>query len=857
MKPVRPGGRGTGRRILLSYRIAERHIQSIMGSTAGSEASQVRSAASFARIDSTYTSLYSLLAAPASSSAHLSLLPPPALYSSITLYLSRLPKAALPEFVQTLAGSQSLWNATVLIDGSVPGRIHEEVNKPLQDTRGQAPCSLAVRAYQIHLAAARAALSHIELLVHLSGGNPGWSTQRKLKSWVDLINKNLTSAEGNEFVPNPLMKGQVIPQLSILTGIIVGFNAYYQQGKSAADLPNRVDVRPALRSVRTHWARALEATFQNLLAMDDPPMPSPQDKRKDAQDQWEREFAQNNTAADAMLIDQGRRSALVQEAALVPLLLAAQAGALVSDRTLTELSAEPVLRVLPLCLLPLFEPPNLRLAAEPGAVKTPVTHALFPCLGPLSRILSAAAEQAALRMRGDDLERIMLGTSGSKAFRAPNAKIVSSLQPQRELRQPGLVRKVVEAAAQLETRFNGAQLGSLSVSSTDSGNKATMTDVWSTLKSFLFFTVQLFDAILDGFAATLPSPVYSTLNPDAFERERTQSLQNIDVPTITTTNIPLHVLETLHLQVLGLYNLTFVTFSITREETATPASSSEPSRQVTSNEIYNRFTTYRHAFYGSLEVIKADLGASTALLEALLARLEADGRALPEWQQLARITVLLDTCEQLVLILPDALIETRVLPHCRPHLRHDDSQRQHLAPFESAHSCVLAIFDAKRSISAELMPYYVDCLLLGFRKGQISSAQISHALVTVVACLSDVDDARSYWVVETVQEAAANADISATQRLELQLALVDMLPMLNLVLLRSLLAQVRKYILEAPSSLTEATETITSAIEKETAVESPKHRLCSQTFKALSQMDDTARQEGVRWWLDNRGEFGV
>jgi hypothetical protein len=116
---------------------------------------------------------------------------------------------------------------------------------------------------------------------------------------------------------------------------------------------------------------------------------------------------------------------------------------------------------------------------------------------------------------------------------------------------------------------------------------------------------------------------------------------------------------------------------------------------------------------------------------------------------------------------------------------------------------------------------------------------------------------------------------AAERTLQLQLTYIDALPYVNLVLLRSVLSRVRGYILDAHAVEGAVTRVVEQGVEgKADEVQqeeqeeeqgegqgaeegSPHLQLCRRTFKALNGMDDTARQEGVRWWLECREEFGV
>lgn len=237
---------------------------------------------SYASLDSTYTSLYSLLAAPAASSAHIALLPPQALYSSLTLYLARLPAETLPDFVKVLVTSRSLWNTSCIVREEGNGRIHEDVRTDAQGVQEQP--SLLRRSYQLHLAAARAVFSHIELLLTLQNGSTGWGTQRKLRQWVDTVHESLSSAEAPA-IPH-LEPGMALPKLAILTGLLVGLTAYKQQNQTE----NRqgLSVRRALQAAESHWLVCFEEVMQGLASLGK----VEEAKTSSEEDVWESEFTQ-------------------------------------------------------------------------------------------------------------------------------------------------------------------------------------------------------------------------------------------------------------------------------------------------------------------------------------------------------------------------------------------------------------------------------------------------------------------------------------------------------------------------------------------------------------------------------------
>lgn len=194
--------------------------------------------------------------------------------------------------------------------------------------------------------------------------------------------------------------------------------------------------------------------------------------------------------------------------------------------------------------------------------------------------------------------------------------------------------------------------------------------------------------------------------------------------------------------------------------------------------------------------------------------------------------------------------------------------------FESAHSFVLAVFASQKRVCKQLAPYYIDLLLRSF-PSLLTEGQFHHAYTTIVDTLSDRDDASAWWALTKLSEdidnrrlklkgitSEANARTSPTPEgpaseqeqpstvpqineatvLEAQeKTYIAQLSHINLALLRSALSKVRTFI----NGADRAGDT------------TKKLALCECTFDALSLLDASTREEGLRWWTEHRAEFGV
>ncbi|GAA6063485.1 hypothetical protein JCM10212_001001 [Sporobolomyces blumeae] len=250
-------------------------------------------------------------------------------------------------------------------------------------------------------------------------------------------------------------------------------------------------------------------------------------------------------------------------------------------------------------------------------------------------------------------------------------------------------------------------------------------------------------------------------------------------------------------------------------------------------------------------------------------------------------TFWMNTIEQVMEDLSDGYVEGTVLPRCRPYL--DDPI--YPEPFESAHSVVLAAFSTNKAVVPQIAPWYTTLLLDADRK-LMAPHQLRIAFATMVSSVSHTDDALAWWCIRelvaaierlpTSTVAQSDLDVSSVSPLTLRklddddvdsgnddpslpasdpgtdvdsvvapptlegralalargsllLTLISLLPSVNLVLFRSLLAQVARLVTREP------------------AASDGRAALGAWTFEVLGAgMDVVKREEGVRWWLENR-----
>jgi len=564
-------------------------------------------------------------------------------------------------------------------------------------------------------------------------------------------------------------------------------------------------------------------------------------------------------------------------AAAVPLHCAVQVMPFINSRRLESLPAETLLRVTADRLLHPIEDSRLlsSLSADvrkddaglvvlestsPTAqrVKALQDHSAFRAIAPLSRILSGTLARLARKVPPAELGDRLFGsvTEGQALDGASGADAVidGSGKP------TTLLRRLQTYTQQLETEWWSSELALCTEADLAEQTKPVTKELWTVFKTLLFSITMIFDSLVDAIVDMCPSPTVTVMPA------QTADGSSAKWGPVSTSNIPAQYLQCMH-AVQTTYAHTYwitVTFG------------------------HDGFDVYRSVFYSSLDVLGRDGEACVALLEALVPHLSYG----PERLQVSTATHFMLVAEQIVGVLPDDMIEKLVLPICKPYL-HSSANKY---AFESAHTVLLAVFANDKDVAEKLAPFYLQ-LLLSIFPSELNVAQFEHAFTTVMNSISDRDDALAWWAmdllaqeIENEREASksgaiagqrqvantAGVDRSISREVELQLVYVAQISTVNLVLLRSLLAKVRRYIVQypiAPISIPglSASETGTdqSGRGEDEVASTPvspalidpaataRQRLAEKAFDALSGLDASTREEGLRWWLDNRGVFGV
>lgn len=885
--------------------------------------------------DATFQSLKKLLSAPSTSTQHLSLLSESTLYGSITYYLSKLEIEHVAEFAGVISSSGCLWtppppankppSAASSAEKKVtwttePGSSSNSIDKAATSEESKpspsgtspgAPSSLSTflisRSTNISQAVAAALTKRVDLIVRSKNNSTGWAARSALSHYLSAI---IQGMDDTEQLGTPesyrAAKGLPIPRFAVIGGLLNALYMLKDQRRRTRDMSileemaalraNPVlglSVRRHLSTVEDEWIVTLAEVLDHLhghTALAEGGASAATGSNDDDQhvDEWEAEFRKRTAAVagPASITSFGSKQALraaLSDVRDVPLYMAAQLAPFVPDRKIHALDPVQLTSATSDAILSLFEGPDrtsfLSSLAQDVHTQTcgskgqtqifvdtngttakvlqgVLDSTLFPLLGPLSKLMSRALAKAVTSLTPDELSSLLLGTADT------------ALVPQGGEAEffPLLVR-MSRLSSRLEASWLSSPLAGATEDQIVESSRPLTKQLWSAFKTLLFSYTMVFDSMLDALVDMCPSPTLTVPPTVVTETEALvdSSLTSRRWPYASTSNLPAPYLLVVQ-HVLATYAHLY---------------------WITSTFGADGFDVYRKVFYSALDVIGRDGEACIQLLE-LICPVPIDGVE-GNTAKRSTTTYFLNVVEQLVRVLPDALIEQLVLPICRPYL--EDTRFSDT--FESAHSVVLALYSAHKRCILDLAPFYVRLLIDSFPT-RLTPMQFEYALSTVVAAISERSDSVAWWVISqlaaevdgerlaapTVRrsgiqaggfvesagatradlaEATANNDSvhpsdpptptegdgggggEYDRQTHLQLCLISCVPSVNLVLLRSALAKVEAYIVQ----------------HRAAGRGGERLALCQKTFDALQALNAATREEGLRWWLDNRARFGV
>ncbi|SPO23798.1 uncharacterized protein UTRI_03673_B [Ustilago trichophora] len=927
--------------------------------------------------DATFQSLKKLLSAPSTSTQHLSLLSENTLYGSITYYLSKLELEHIAEFAGIISSSGCLWtppppasrpptaspssSSNKVTWTTEPGSnstssVKESAAAPTRTAADHAssgaPSSLSAflitRSTSISQAVAAALTKRIDLIIRSKKNSTGWASRTALSQYIGAIIQGMDDTE-RDAIPESYRaaRGLPIPRFAIIGGLLNALYVIKDQRRRTRDMSIleemaalRVNptlglsVRRQLSTVEDEWIVTLAEILDHLhgpgTSQIDPTeaskavgtMDAGDDNDQDV-DEWEAEFRKRtaSVAGPASITSLASKQALraaLRDVRDVPLYMAAQLAPFVPDRKIHALDPVQLTSATSDAILSLFEGPDrssflsslaqdvhtktcgsedvtqifLNTDGSTAQVLRSVTEStLFPLLGPLSKLMSRALAKAVTSLTPEQLSSMLLGTSDA------------ALEPQHGEAEffPLLVR-MSRLSSRLEASWLSSPLAGASEEQIVESSRQLTKQLWTVFKTLLFSYTMVFDSMMDALVDMCPSPTLTIPATVVSETEALvdSSLQetNRKWPRASTSNLPAPYLLIVQLVLATYSNLYWITSTFGSDG----------------------FDVYRKVFYSALDVIGRDGEACIQLLEliapvavdAVDSSISADGLEMNTAKR-SSTTYFLNVAEQLVGVLPDAVVEQLILPICRPYLENTCFSDT----FESAHSVVLALYSNNKRCILDLAPFYVELLIASYPK-RLTAVQFEYAMSTVVSAISDRSDSVAWWVItrladeidqerlSTVTSKAAGKSKSTVGRIQaggftessgvtkqdlasatassdsshpsaadsnaaptdaeetaadtydrlthLQMCLIGCIPSINLVLLRSALHKVESYITQHKQRENAAQSNIADG---EDAEGSSRIALCQKTFDAIQALNAATREEGLRWWLDNRAQFGV
>ncbi|KAF8629292.1 hypothetical protein AX15_003525 [Amanita polypyramis BW_CC] len=434
-----------------------------------------------------------------------------------------------------------------------------------------------------------------------------------------------------------------------------------------------------------------------------------------------------------------------------------------------------------------------------------------------------------------------------------------------------------QMARVIEANWNSGPLLGRKDGDIESTSRSATKDLWSILKTFLFSTVMIAQALLN-------TVIYAP--PHLF------------APSIRPQDLSIQVLNTL-------YHLSFV---VSEFGGIAPDSGS--------------FSELKRTTYLALDILTQEPKKAEAFVRQISLQLGVAGNGqrcatnMPHEVQQSKKAFTLVCLEQLVPVLSIDCIRSWVWEMCYPQL----SDTSHRELYESAHSVILAILashapfengpetnqlskvkgppEARSSDNfvTRIIPFYAQCLVENSGEGKLGTAQLQLAYSALVrsagASSAHVDDtfnpiALAWYCVETLLEAIQDLSKPDLSKVEdkgeekerqtaqdapayleshlhrLHLTLVATVPSLPPPLLLPVLDKIRDTILEGaypqhhPHPIARTDEAEDTRSSSGVAGEG-KAELVNALFKEIfERVGDGEKETVMRWWYDNLGRLEV
>lgn len=528
---------------------------------------------------------------------------------------------------------------------------------------------------------------------------------------------------------------------------------------------------------------------------------------------------------------------------------------------------------------------------------------LFPLLGPLSKLMSRALAKAVTSLTPDQLSALLLGTSDA------------ALVPQTGEAEffPLLVR-MSRISSRLEASWLSSPLAGADEEQIAESSRQLTKELWNVFKALLFSYTMVFDSMMDSVVDMCPSPTLTIPPPATTETDEqtNPALQQGDRrwPLASTSNLPTPYLTVVQMVLATYSHLYWITSTFGSDGFDVYRKVFYSALDVVGRDGEACIQLLELIAPVSMDAVESSI--STDCLEMNAAKRSSNTYFLNVAEQL--VGVLPDeVVEQLVLPICRPYLEnTRfsdtfesahsvVLALYSNHKRCILSlapfyvelliasypKRLTAVQFEYAMSTVVsAISDRSDSVSwwviarlaEEIDRERLSTTAPTSTKGKTKSTDgpiqaggfaessgatkqdVASAVASSDSAHPSVPDTGSteYTASTRTQQDANRRSADTYDRLtHLQMCLIGCIPSVNLVLLRSALHMVESFITQHRHREKTGQSGTEPANMAEEGGGSSRLALCQKTFEAIQALNAATREEGLRWWLDNRARFGV
>lgn len=524
---------------------------------------------------------------------------------------------------------------------------------------------------------------------------------------------------------------------------------------------------------------------------------------------------------------------------------------------------------------------------------------LFPLLGPLSKLMSRGLAKAVTSLTPDELSSLLLGTSDGSLELPPEGEAMS---------YPLLVR-MFRLSSRLEASWLSSPLAGAEESQIAESSRQLTKQLWTVFKTLLFSYTMVFDSMMDALVDMCPSPTLTI--PPAAVASKSEILDSSTAlvkrkwPPASTSNLPAPYLLVVQLILTTFSHLYWITSTFGSD-----------GFDVYRKVFYSALDVIGRDGEACIQLLEL---IAPVTIDALGSSTSTQGVEMNVAKR-SSTTYFLNVAEQLVGVLPDEVVEQLILPICRPYLEDtrfsDTFESAHsvvLALYSSNKRCILDLAPFYVELLIASYPERLTSVQFEYAMSTVVSAisdrSDSVAWWVITKLADEIDRERlSSPAAETAAptagevhaggfaessgateqdvasatassesshpsspdstSTAVDASSSRTSEKEeaadtydrlthLQMCLIGCIPSINLVLLRSALHKVESYITQHKQHEQEQAQHAGGIAAEQEAQRSSRLALCQKTFEAIQALNAATREEGLRWWLDNRARFGV